>query len=155
MPDITQPQQRIGAYLSQLVPLTPHDIEEVLSEQVITQQRFGDAALSLGLCEPHQLWKAWVGQLTHSTRTIDLASVGIDMQALCYVPAHAAQRLQALPIRASDEELIVAVGAKPTTQERAEIEALSRMKAIFVLTDPNDLQSEISRCYGLAKPAAA
>ncbi|HEY0009115.1 MAG TPA: hypothetical protein VGB55_10365, partial [Tepidisphaeraceae bacterium] len=61
---------RIGQILSRSVPLTEHDLEEILQEQKVTRQRFGDAALALGMVQPKHVWDAWMQQLHTADTTI-------------------------------------------------------------------------------------
>src|SRR4051794_24590694 len=93
--------KRIGELLSQMVPLSGHDIDEILHEQSATRKSFGDIALSMGLCRPEHIWKAWCGQLLIDTdpRRIDLERFGIDSQAVGCIPHETARRLNIIPVR--------------------------------------------------------
>src|SRR5439155_6477219 len=55
---------RIGELLSRMVPLSGHDVEEILQEQSATRRRFGEIALAWGLCKPEHVWDAWGQQST-------------------------------------------------------------------------------------------
>lgn len=99
---------RIGQILSQLAPLSEHDVEEILQEQKSSRQRFGDAALSLGLVQPEHIWEAWIRQVQERHTPIDLGTVGIDTQSLAYVPAALARQFRLVPVRAWQDELVVA-----------------------------------------------
>ena len=102
--------KRIGELLSQMVPLSPHDIEEILHEQSATRKPFGDIALSLGLCRPEHVWKAWCGQLLDGhPRRIELDSFGIDSQAVSHVPEDLAREFGLIPVRVFGDILIVAI----------------------------------------------
>ncbi|MGH7176342.1 MAG: hypothetical protein ACREJC_03080, partial [Tepidisphaeraceae bacterium] len=79
--------KRIGELLSRLVPLSTHDIDEILHEQSSTRKPFGAIALSMGLCRPEHVWRAWCGQLDDVLPTVDLDTFGVDAQALSFVPA--------------------------------------------------------------------
>ena len=46
-----QRRARFGELLSRLVPLSGHDIEEILQEQSANRRKFGDIALS---CSPSE-----------------------------------------------------------------------------------------------------
>src|SRR2546423_848682 len=54
---------RFGEILGRLVNLSGHDVNEILEEQNATHQRFGEIALSWGLCAPEDVWQAWCDQL--------------------------------------------------------------------------------------------
>jgi hypothetical protein len=80
--------KRIGEILSQLVPLSGHDVEEILHEQTVSKTRksFGDIALSMGLCRPEHVTRAWCKQLIDGPpRKIDLDRTGVDTQALSHI----------------------------------------------------------------------
>jgi hypothetical protein len=100
--------KRIGEILSSLVPLSGHDIEEILSEQSSTRRRFGDIALSMGLCRPEHIWKATSAQLDAGPIQVDLGTFGIDSQALEHLPAKTARALGVVPLRLTGDTLVVA-----------------------------------------------
>ncbi|MBV8780792.1 MAG: hypothetical protein JO353_05280, partial [Phycisphaerae bacterium] len=103
---------RIGDILSRIIPLSGHDIEEILQEQRSSHRRFGDIALAMGLCQPADVWRAWSGQLDcpeGGVRHIDLDAVGIDSQAIEFMSAIDARRWTAIPVRVFGDELVVAV----------------------------------------------
>ena len=52
-----QSRARIGELLRKMVPLSRHDIEEILQEQTSTRRRFGDIALAWGLVKPEHVWE--------------------------------------------------------------------------------------------------
>lgn len=153
--DAGMKHQRIGEHLRHVVPLSAHDVEEVLNEQMVTHQRFGDAALALGLCVPEQLWKAWVDQLTQHTQVIDLEAVGVDVQAVTLVPAAVAHRNRALPVRASENELVVVTDGSTTENGRLEIEQAAGKRVILVTTTTAALDAALARYYPVRKHHAA
>ena len=53
---------RIGELLSRIVPLSGHDVEEILEEQSANRRKFGEIALAWGLCRPEHVWDAWCQQ---------------------------------------------------------------------------------------------
>ena len=85
--------QRIGELLSRIIPLTDHDVEEILHEQQATNQKFGDIALSLGLCKPEDLLRAWLRQLEHPHRSREHRTPG---RRLCKRLLHLTRELSAL-----------------------------------------------------------
>src|SRR5687768_4242797 len=97
-----------GELLGRFVPLSSHDVLEILEEQSGSRRRFGQIALSWGLCEPQHVWRTWAAQLRGRTPTIDLQKTGIDTQATLHMPAFVAQRLGVIPVRSIDGRLIVA-----------------------------------------------
>ena len=83
---------RIGELLRRLVPMTAHDVDEVLQEQRGTPRRFGEVAISLGLCRPEHVWKAWATQTSDTVEKVDLNVVGIDAQATAKLSSDVAMR---------------------------------------------------------------
>ena len=73
---------RFGELLGRMVELTGHDVEEILNEQEVTHRRFGEIAMSWGLCRPEHVWHAWASQVSEEGTRIDLDDFGVDSQAL-------------------------------------------------------------------------
>src|SRR4051812_44877540 len=76
---------RIGEILSQMVSLSHHDIDEILVEQRSTPRRFGEIAISMGLCQAEHVWKAISGQSSETPMFVDLDAFGVDTQATVHV----------------------------------------------------------------------
>ena len=105
-----QAKPRIGELLSELVELSGHDVEEILHEQQTTQRRFGEIALSWGLCQPEHVWSAWSRQVGNGTdvQRVDLDRDGIDAQAVALLHANVARAFRVIPIRADAQEVVLA-----------------------------------------------
>jgi type II secretion system (T2SS) protein E len=99
---------RIGEMLARFIPLTDQDIEEVLHEQSCTHQPFGQVAISLGLCQPPDVWRAWSSQLDLHPHEVDIEALGVDAQATTLLPVDLAQAHTVLPLRICGSELILA-----------------------------------------------
>ena len=99
---------RIGELLSRMVPLSGHDVEEILQEQSSNRRRFGDIALSWGLCRPEHVWDAWVQQSADGTETVDLEKIGIDAQAAAMLPSEVARQLGVIPVRVASDAVLIA-----------------------------------------------
>src|SRR5438552_3699632 len=102
--------RRFGELLGKLVKLSQHDVEEILEDQTATHRRFGDIALSWGLCEPEHVWQAWSDQLLTQVQQVDLEKLGVDSQAAGMIQREVALKLCAIPIRCLGHHLIIAVG---------------------------------------------
>src|SRR5439155_11209012 len=98
---------RFGELLSRMVPLSGHDVEEILQEQSATRRRFGEIALAWGLCKPEHVWDAWCQQSTDGTETIDLDKVGVDTQAAAMLPAPVARQHHVIPLRVANESILL------------------------------------------------
>ena len=102
---------RIGDLLAKLAHLSDHDIEEILREQDMTHHRFGETALSLGMCQPEQVWEAWCTQLADGPQQVDLGRVGIDSQAAACLPRPLAVGLRIIAIRVLSDAIVIATEA--------------------------------------------
>lgn len=139
--------RRMGELLTDAVPLSALDVEEVLSEQLRSERPFGHVALELGLCTPQHVWRAWVAQLADGERWVDLDEVGIDAQAVSVLPPDVAIEFGVVPLRLVDDTLVLA-----TTPER-----LARAKEVlpgrlgrplrFAISSADDISRSIEVCY--------
>lgn len=138
---------RIGQILSRLAPLSDHDVEEILQEQKTTRQRFGEAALALGLVQPEHVWEAWIRQVQERHTPIDLGAVGIDTQALDYVPASVARQFRLVPVRAWHDELVIASSRVTDECTIQQIESQIGLKLIVALAPQTQVDAAIERYY--------
>lgn len=138
---------RFGQLLKRIVPLSQQTVEEILHEQKSCGLRFGEIAMSWGLCEPEHVWRAWCEQTGDRIERIDLDRVGVDATAISVLSREAALRFQAIPIRAFESLVIVALG-DPSQQLaiRAALDVGDR-DVKFVAADPRDLEWAISTYY--------
>jgi type IV pilus assembly protein PilB len=140
---------RMGELLGEIVPLSGHDVEEILSEQHATNRRFGEIALSWGLCQPEHVWSAWCRQVgdVSSSQTVDLDRVGIDAQAVALLPAESAHVFRAIPIRTSDTEVVVASDAPLSERAREELGRLLKKRVKFVIATKQQIDAAIDVYY--------
>ena len=142
-----QRRARFGELLSRMVPLSGHDVEEILSEQTANRRKFGDIALSWGLCKPEHVWDAWVQQSTHDGEVVDLEKVGVDAQAAALLHGEVARRLGVLPLRAASDAVLVAA-ADPAPDHAAEALAeLLHRRVKFVKADGEQLARMMDLYY--------
>jgi hypothetical protein len=141
--------KRIGELLSQLVPLTPHDIEEILHEQFATRKPFGDIALTMGLCRPEHVWKAWCGQLLDGRpRHINLETIGIDTQAVSTVSCETARRHGLMPLRVLGDVIIIAVpDTKSLDAISTDLAMHARKRVRFVIANESQIRRAIEKHY--------
>jgi hypothetical protein len=145
-----QSKPRIGELLSQLVTLSGHDVEEILHEQRTTQRRFGEIALSWGLCQPEHVWSAWCRQVSDggtNAEHVDLDRDGIDAQAVTLLDADAARTFRALPIRADGQQIVVASDAVLSERARAELRTLLKRSVKFVIAPKKQIDAAIGAYY--------
>src|SRR5271168_1633362 len=130
-------QVRFGELLGRLVNLSRHDVDEILEEQSSTKHRFGEIALSWGLCAPEHVWQAWCDQLLSQVQKVDLEKLGVDAQAAAMTPGDLARRLCIIPIRCLGQQLIVAVPDHNTEHIIVELRNITDKSLRFVAADPN------------------
>jgi hypothetical protein len=138
---------RIGELLSRMVPLSCHDVEEILQEQSSNRRRFGDIALSWGLCRPEHVWDAWVQQSADGTESVDLEKIGIDAQAAAMLSGEIARQLGVIPVRVASDAVLVATSdtAPEHAAERLAIHLHRRIK--FVRASQDQLLRMIELYY--------
>ncbi len=140
-------EQRIGELLSRIIPLSEHDVEEILHEQAASNQKFGDIALQLGLCKPEHILQAWLHQLETRTQRISVARMGVDAQALTHLTRGLAIKYTALPIRAIGNEVLIAVAHVPHEEDLTILESHAGRRIKLVLADEGELLAAIERHY--------
>jgi len=144
---------QFGEMLRRFVPLSNHDVAEILEHQAVTHRRFGEIALGWGLCRPDQVWAAWCAQLSHERRRTDLDDIGIDAQSVGCVSAARAREFGIVPVRVIDDQLIIATCDEAIGRAEAELPQLLNRKIAFVLADADQIARAILRYYGEAEPA--
>ena len=146
-----QRRARFGELLSRLVPLSGHDIEEILQEQTANRRKFGDIALSWGLCKPEHIWDAWAQQSAHDHERVDLEKVGVDAQAAALLPAEVARKLNVIPVRmASDIVLVATADAEPEHMSDA-LNELLRRRVRFVRVEREPLERALEMYYPIVR----
>ena len=146
-----QRRARFGELLSRLVPLSGHDIEEILQEQTANRRKFGDIALSWGLCKPEHIWDAWAQQSAHDHELVDLEKVGVDAQAAALLPAEVAHKLNVIPVRmASDIVLVATADAQPEHLADA-LNELLRRRVRFVRVERDQLARVMQTYYPMVR----
>jgi hypothetical protein len=141
-------QHRFGELMRRLMPLSQHDIEEILQEQASSNRRFGEIAMAMGLATPEQVWRVWLDQLEGRTERVALADIGIDAQAVRYLPANLAWSRRVVALRCLDEHLVVAVDQHPEPATRSALERATGKRVRFVMTDARHLHAALTRYYG-------
>ena len=137
---------RMGELLSKMVPLSGHDVEEILQEQTATRRRFGEIALAWGLCRPEHVWDAWCQQSTDGTETVDLDRIGVDAQAAAMLPARVAREHHVIPLRVANDAVLLAT-ANGAMEHSDELSALLHRRVTFVHADMTQLERMLDRYY--------
>ena len=142
-------RSRIGELLSRIVPLSAHDVEEILQEQSGTHRRFGEIALAWGLCQPEHVWNAWCRQLAQGVERVDLHKIGIDSQAVALVSAEIARQCNVLPVRVAEDVIVMATSEADTAELETELAGRVEHQIMFVRADATQLREMIDIYYPL------
>ncbi len=143
-----------GQCLGRVVTLSTHDVSEIMEHQAATRRKFGEIALSWGLCRPQHVWQAWWEQLAQQTPKVDLTKIGVDAQAVGHVPAELAHHFGAVPLRCFQDQLVIATTEQGLTRARAELPRLLGKQVKFVIADPRQLDDAIAAYYPAARQTA-
>jgi hypothetical protein len=142
------PHRRLGELLAELVPISDHDIEEILHEQATRNLRFGEIAIAMGLCGPEHVWRAWCRQAVDEIERVDLEAIGIDAQATLHLPRELALRYSAVPLRRAGGQLIIATSPQSLSEAAAELPRVVSKNIKFVLANAEQVQLALQRYYG-------
>ena len=138
---------RIGELLSQMVPLSRHDVEEILEEQSNNRLKFGEIAMSWGLCRAEHIWDAWCQQSSQEGETLDLERVGVDARAAALLKPEAARELMVIPVRVSGDMALVAIAQPPTQGLTMRLSELCGRRIKFVRADASQLLAMLAIYY--------
>jgi hypothetical protein len=154
--------QLIGQVLTSMGRLSSIDIDEILAEQAISGMKFGEIAISLGLCGREQIWEAWCIQLAEEIRTTGLDKVGVDLTTAASVPLDVARRWGVLPIRHFAGMIVMAASRMPNADEVVALSAMLGREVRFVPVHPDQIEQALRLAYArremperTAAPAAA
>jgi hypothetical protein len=142
-----QRRVRFGELLSRLVPLSGHDVEEILQEQTANRRKFGDIALSWGLCKPEHIWDAWAEQSAHDDGVVDLEKVGVDAQAAALLNADVARKLNMIPVRAASGIVLVATADAAPEHATETLSELLHRRIRFIRADADQLARMLDLYY--------
>ena len=138
---------KIGTILSKLVPLTDMDVEEILCQQAVTGQRFGDIAISWGLCNSEHVLRAWADQTAQHRQRVDLNYIGVDAQAIPALPRELAMYYRAIPIRILSDLLVIAVADEAAIPTLRDYLKQIRPELRFVAADPHTVDEMVAAYY--------
>jgi type IV pilus assembly protein PilB len=138
---------RFGDLLRRVAPLSQQDVAEILDAQAVSRRRFGEIALSWGLCQPEDVWQAWIAQLAHRAERVDLRQIGIDTQALKLVPPAIAREFGVVPVRALCGQLVLATTDDAYPRALSDIPPVIAAEVRFVLCEQEQLEEALVTLY--------
>lgn len=142
--------KKIGELLSRHVNLSNHDIDEILHEQSHSQQRFGDVAMSLGLCSAQDIWRAWCEQIKDSIEHVNLHELGIDAQAVRHLSRELAVRCTAIPIRSTETHLVIATSEQGFDEAAVHLPEAMQRRLKFVIAEQDQVIKAIEAYYDIS-----
>ena len=151
----TTSRPMIGQVLGWMGKLSAIDVQEILAEQTVTREKFGQIALALGMCDPEHLWEAWCSQLALQAERICLDDVGIDADAIDSLAADVARDAHVVPVRSIGGNLILATPQLLDPLTLSRLSELSGKQIRLVLADALQIEHALSHYYGQRKPAQA
>ncbi len=91
------PRPLLGQILCEMGKLSTIDIDEILEQQAVSHGRFGEIAMSWGLCEAVDVCEAWCIQFAEGFDWPDLSHCEIDAKVILAVPGELARQLHIVP----------------------------------------------------------
>lgn len=140
-------RQLIGQILKDMGKLSSLDIDEILAEQAASKRKFGEIAMSWGLCEPEHILEAWCVQMGEDKSQVDLLRTPVDIHALMCLPAQLARRLNVLPMRLIANALVVAAAHALDPQDVQEMTLRAGRDIRLVKADGKQVEMALERYY--------
>jgi len=137
----------IGQVLSRMGKLSSIDIDEILEQQAVSHQRFGEIAVSWGLCEPVDLCEAWCVQFSDGVEGGDLANGDVDAKLILSLPARLARQLHIVPLVSIADQMVVAAAQPVDGDQWMAILEATGMDVRFVLAEPEAIAAALDVYY--------
>jgi len=137
----------IGQVLSRMGKLSSIDIDEILEQQAVSHQRFGEIAVSWGLCEPVDLCEAWCVQFSEGYDWGGLSHEGVDSKLILSLPGELARQLHIVPLVSIADQMVVAASEPVDGDQWMAILEATGMDVRFVLAEPNEIDAALDVYY--------
>ena len=137
----------MGEVLSRMGKLSSIDIDEILEQQAVNHRRFGEIAVSWGLCEPVDLCEAWCVQFTEGVESIDLTHGGLDARLILSLPAELARQLHIVPLVSIADQMVVAASQPVDGDQWMAILEATGKDVRFVLAEPDAIEAALDVYY--------
>jgi len=137
----------IGQVLSDMGKLSSIDVDEILEQQAVSHKRFGEIAVSWGLCEPVDLCEAWCIQFADGFDWRDLSRGAVDSKLILSVPAELARQLHIVPLVSIADQMVVAASQPVDGDQWMAILEATGMDVRFVLAEPNVIEAALDVYY--------
>jgi hypothetical protein len=137
----------IGQILNQMGKLSTIDIDEILEQQAVSHEKFGEIAVSFGLCEPVHLCEAWCMQFADGFDWDQLSSCGLDAKLILSMPAHLARELHVVPLISIADQMVVAAAHPVDGDEWMQILEATGKDVRFILAEPTAIDHALDVYY--------
>jgi type IV pilus assembly protein PilB len=138
--------RRLGAILIERGLVTPEQLRLGFEEQALTGRRLGEIVVEEGWLTSLDLAVVLAEQ--YRLPFVDLSATPIDYDVATQLPEHLANRYQALPLRAVDEQTVFVVVADPTDVHAIEGVQLALQRRVEIgVGDQRDLDFAIRNAY--------
>jgi len=137
----------IGQVLSQMGKLSSIDVDEILEQQAVSHQRFGEIAVSFGLCEPVDLCEAWCVQFAEGVDWRDLSSAHLDSKLILSLPAALARELHIVPLISIADQMVVAASHPVDGEQWLAILEATGKDVRFILAEPKVIEAALDVYY--------
>jgi hypothetical protein len=127
--------------------LSSIDIDEILEQQAVSHRRFGEIAVSWGLCEPVDLCEAWCAQFSECVDGSDLTQGDLDARLILSMPAKLARQLQVVPLVSIADQMVVAAAQPVDGDQWMAILEATGMDVRFVLAEPEAIAAALDVYY--------
>jgi hypothetical protein len=126
--------------------LTSIDIDEILEQQAASGARFGEIAISWGLCAPEHVCEAWCVQFAEGLDWVDL-SHGLDAKLILSVPAELARQLHIVPLVSIADQMVVASAEPVDGDQWMQILEATGKDVRFILAEPEAIERALDVYY--------
>jgi len=137
----------MGEVLSRMGKLSSIDIDEILEQQAVSHQRFGEIAVSWGLCEPVDLCEAWCVQFAEGAESSNLTVGSVDARLILSVPGELARELQIVPLVSIADQMVVAASRPVDGDQWMAILEATGKDVRFVLAEPEVIEAALDVYY--------
>ena len=137
----------IGQVLSQMGKLSSIDVDEILEQQAVSHQRFGEIAVSWGLCEPVDLCEAWCMQFAEGFDWGGFSEGAVDSRLILSMPADLARQLHIVPLISIADQMVVAAAEPVDGDQWMAILEATGMDVRFVLAEPMAIEAALDVYY--------
>lgn len=146
---------KIGELLKARGLLDDAQIQDILKRQAVTGQPFGAVAAELFGVQEAELWRAWAQQMIESCPRVYPRELQVDPAALNFVNAREAWAYRLLPVQWTSEDVTLVTTAERLPNAMAYAQIKSRVPAIFVLADLEELEEVIREKYNITEATLA